>query len=164
MITRIGTFLHPLANLWRASSGERAMLATLVSSHRIKPTAVQSRLRLPFMSVEVKTIEPGDGKTFPLPGQRVSAHYTGRLVDGTVFDTSRKDFNRPFSFQIGVGSVIKGWDVGIAKMSTGEKAELTIEPSHGYGKRGAPPTIPGDATLIFEVELISVSGTPREEW
>ena len=85
-------------------------------------------------------------------------------MDGTVFDTSRKDFNRPFSFQIGVGSVIKGWDVGIAKMSTGEKAELTIEPSHGYGKRGAPPTIPGDATLIFEVELISVSGTPREEW
>ena len=148
-----------------------AMLATLIASsglvahhtHRIKPTTVQSRA-LPFMSVEVKTIEPGDGKTFPLPGQRVSAHYTGRLVDGTVFDTSRKDFNRPFSFQIGVGSVIKGWDVGIAKMSTGEKAELTIEPSHGYGKKGAPPTIPGDATLIFEVELISVSGTPREEW
>ena len=148
-----------------------AMLATLVAlsglvthhAHRIKPTTLQPR-GLPFMSVEVKTVEPGDGKTFPLPGQRCSVHYTGRLVDGTVFDTSRKGFNQPFSFQIGVGSVIKGWDVGIAKMSMGEKAELTIEPSHGYGKRGAPPTIPGDATLVFEVELLSVSGTPREEW
>ena len=49
-------------------------------------------------------------------------------------------------------------------MSMAEKAELTIEPSHGYGKRGAPPTIPGNATLVFEVELLSVSGTPREEW
>ena len=161
----------PSASFQGREGVQGVMLATLVASsglvahhtHHIKPTTVRSRA-LPFMSVEVKTIEPGDGKTFPLPGQRVSAHYTGRLVDGTVFDTSRKDFNRPFSFQIGVGSVIKGWDVGIAKMSTGEKAELTIEPSHGYGKKGAPPTIPGDATLIFEVELISVSGTPREEW
>ena len=129
----------------------------------ITTTTVHSRA-LTTMSVEVKTIEPGDGETFPLPGQRVSAHYTGRLVDGTVFDTSRKGYKQPFSFQIGVGSVIKGWDVGIAKMSKGEKAELTIEPSHGYGKRGAPPTIPADATLIFDVELISVSGTPRDEW
>ena len=116
-----------------------------------------------FMSVQVKSQEPGDGTTFPKPGQRVSVHYTGRLTDGTIFDTSRKEFNRPFSFQIGVKNVIQGWDVGIAKMSLGEKAELTVEPSYGYGTRGAPPVIPGDATLIFDVELLSISGTPRDE-
>ena len=117
-----------------------------------------------MMSVDVRTVEPGDGQTFPKAGQRVDVHYTGKLVDGTVFDTSRKDFNRPFSFQIGVGNVIKGWDLGIEKMSLGEKAELTIGPMYGYGKRGAGGVIPGDATLIFDVELLQISGTPREEW
>ena len=147
-----------------------ASLITLSSSFvadhigcRRSPAMMPSRAAS-FMSVEVKSQEPGDGTTFPKPGQRVSVHYTGRLSDGPVFDTSRKDFNRPFSFQIGVNNVIKGWDVGIAKMSLGEKAELTVESSFGYGKRGAPPVIPGDATLIFDVELLSISGTPRDEW
>ena len=147
-----------------------ACLITLSSSFvadhigcRRSPAMMPSRAAS-FMSVEVKSQAPGDGTTFPKPGQRVSVHYTGRLSDGTVFDTSRKDFNRPFSFQIGVNNVIKGWDVGIAKMSLGEKAELTVESSFGYGKRGAPPVIPGDATLIFDVELLSISGTPRDEW
>jgi FK506-binding protein 1 len=140
-----------------------SFVADYIGSRR-SSAMMPSRAAASFMSVEVKSQEPGDGTTFPKPGQRVSVHYTGRLSDGTVFDTSRKDFNRPFSFQIGVNNVIKGWDVGIAKMSLGEKAELTVESSFGYGKRGAPPVIPGDATLIFDVELLSISGTPRDEW
>ena len=117
------------------------------------------------MSVTVKTLKAGDGKTFPKAGQTVKCHYTGRLQDGTVFDTSKKFLGGiggigAFEFQIGAGDVIKGWDVGIAKMSVGEVAELTVGPSFGYGSRGAGDAIPPNAVLIFEVELLGVSGKP----
>ncbi|OBX17968.1 MULTISPECIES: peptidylprolyl isomerase [Bizionia] len=88
-------------------------------------------------------------------GQTVSVHYKGQLADGTVFDSSykRKD---PLEFQVGVGQVIAGWDEGICLLQVGDKARLVI-PSHlGYGARGAGGVIPGDATLIFDVELVNV--------
>ena len=75
------------------------------------------------------------------------------MEDGTIFDTSTER-GEPLKFVIGTGQVIKGWDIGIMSMKLGEKAELVIKPEYGYGKIGAPPKIPGDATLIFEVELI----------
>jgi len=112
------------------------------------------------MGVSVKTTKPGNGKTFPKAGQMVRAHYTGKLRDGTVFDTSRGFLKQPFQFQIGAGEVIKGWDVGMMKMSVGEKAVLTCSSDYGYGMRGAPPDIPPNAELIFDVELVSVSGNP----
>ena len=92
---------------------------------------------------QVRTIKPGDGKTFPKAGQMVKAHYTGKLQDGTVFDTSKKFLGGiggigAFEFQIGAGDVIKGWDVGMLKMSLGETAELTVGPSFGYGARTSP--------------------------
>ena len=88
-------------------------------------------------------------------GQIVEVHYTGWLKDGTKFDSS-KDRNEPFKFPLGAGRVIKGWDEGVAGMKVGGKRKLIIPPELGYGKRGAGNTIPPDAELTFEVELLGI--------
>jgi peptidylprolyl isomerase len=106
-----------------------------------------------------KTLTPGTGAQ-PQKGKRVTVHYTGWLNDngmpGKKFDSS-VDRGTPFTFTIGVGQVIAGWDEGVARMHVGEKARLTIPANLGYGARGAGGAIPPHATLIFDVELISIS-------
>ena len=108
------------------------------------------------MSFEKKIVEEGDGTNFPPAGSMVQVHYTGRLEDGTKFDSS-VDRGTPFEFELGAGKVIKGWDEGVAQMSKGEKAQLICPPDYAYGAGGYPPIIPKSATLIFDVELISWS-------
>ena len=88
-------------------------------------------------------------------GKRVTVHYTGWLTDGKKFDSSR-DRGSPFTFRLGAGEVIRGWDEGVAGMKIGGRRKLIIPADLGYGQRGSGP-IPGGATLIFAVELISVA-------
>jgi FK506-binding protein 4/5 len=101
-----------------------------------------------------KIIKKGEGWRKPSKGADVTVHYVGKLLDGTVFDSSR-DRGEPFVFKLGVGEVIKGWDQGVESMLKGEVALLTCKPEYAYGKAGSPPKIPPDSTLQFEVELIS---------
>jgi FKBP-type peptidyl-prolyl cis-trans isomerase len=100
------------------------------------------------------------------PGDWIAVHYTGKLVDGTVFDTSLKPRGRtatsvePFAFVLGQGRVIAGWDEGLIGMKVGDRRTLTIPPDKAYGERGSPPRIPPNATLVFEVEVVGLSRPP----
>ena len=105
--------------------------------------------------VTKKVLAKGIGDERPEKGDEVVVHYTGTLLDGTKFDSS-VDRGDPFKFRLGLGQVIKGWDVGVAGMRVGDKRRLTIPPAMAYGKKGVKGAIPGNATLIFDVELVNV--------
>ena len=101
-------------------------------------------------------ISKGEKGVVPHKGDTVKVHYEGRLVDGSIFDSSYKR-GEPFEVEIGVGNVVRGWDIGIPSMELGEKAELTIKSDYGYGDR-ARPKIPRRSTMIFTVELLGING------
>lgn len=105
-------------------------------------------------SLEITDVVEGSGPAVR-KGSAISVEYTGRLVDGTVFDSS-KDAGKAFTFIVGNGTVIRGWDLGVIGMKKGGKRKLVVPPRLGYGAAGSPPRIPGDATLIFEIELVHV--------
>lgn len=102
--------------------------------------------------VKIEVLQEGFKHSFPCDsGCQVTVDYIGKLAEtGEVFDASQG----PFVFNLGYGEVIKGWEEGVMGMKENEKRRLTIPPKLGYGKRGDPPDIPGDATLIFEVEML----------
>ena len=105
--------------------------------------------------LEIEDQIVGDGAE-AAAGQTVEVHYTGWLTDGTKFDSSH-DRNQTFSFKLGAGQVIAGWDQGVAGMKIGGSRKLTIPADLGYGERGAGGVIPPNATLVFKVELIGLS-------
>jgi FKBP-type peptidyl-prolyl cis-trans isomerase FkpA len=104
--------------------------------------------------LKIERLTTGGGPN-PKAGQVVVVHYTGRLINGTKFDSS-VDRDEPFEFVLGQGQVIEGWDRGLSQMQKGEKARLTIPPEMGYGAQGYPGVIPPNATLVFEVELLEI--------
>jgi FKBP-type peptidyl-prolyl cis-trans isomerase FkpA len=106
------------------------------------------------MSLQVEDMKVGTGIE-AIAGKFVTVHYVGTLTNGTKFDSSR-DRNEGFEFRLGAGQVIAGWEKGVAGMKVGGLRKLTIPPDMGYGPIGYPPVIPGNATLVFEVELLSV--------
>lgn len=105
-------------------------------------------------SFKMETLKEGTGEPAKT-GDKLSVHYTGTLLDGSKFDSSR-DRGTPFDFTLGAGQVIKGWDQSLIGMKVGEIRKLTIPPELGYGASGSGP-IPPDATLIFEVELLNIN-------
>ena len=104
--------------------------------------------------LQIEDVKVGEGAEAKA-GQKVTVHYRGTLQNGTEFDASYNR-NAPFTFNLGAGEVIKGWDQGVAGMKVGGKRKLTIPPSLGYGARGAGGVIPPNATLNFDVELLEV--------
>ena len=104
----------------------------------------------------IEDIKVGDGAEAKA-GQDVTVHYVGTLTDGKKFDSSR-DRGQGFSFKLGAGQVIQGWDQGVVGMRVGGKRRLTIPPALAYGEQGRPPFIPGNATLTFDIELVANAG------
>ncbi|KAH9251827.1 hypothetical protein BASA81_010270 [Batrachochytrium salamandrivorans] len=124
---------------------------------------IEQEVNNQMSGVNVNTLKEGDGKNFPQPGNKVYVHYVGTLAaDGKEFDSSRKR-GQPFSFVLGAGQVIKGWDVGVAKLSLGQRAQLFIPSELGYGSTGAGGVIPPDANLVFDVELVQINQTKAQQ-
>jgi FKBP-type peptidyl-prolyl cis-trans isomerase len=128
--------------------------ATKTADKKDGPTPVTGKPTTTSSGLEYWDIKKGTGKVAE-KGKKVSVHYTGWLTDGKEFDSSR-DAGEPIQFDLGTGQVIKGWDEGIAGMKVGGKRQLRIPPALGYGSRGFGSSIPPNATLVFDVELMDV--------
>ena len=135
--------------------------ATVDMNHELAGKTLNFKITLvsvePAPVLRKETMTPGDGKTFPKKRDKLTMHYTGTLADGGKKFDSSVDRGQPFTFTIGVGQVIQGWDEGVIQMSLGEKAALHIPSAMGYGERGAGGDIPANADLVFEVELLKIN-------
>jgi peptidylprolyl isomerase len=140
------------AEMKTAMEKEKGQLAKVIDD--LKKANPKSELKTSTTGLQYLVLKEGSGDK-PVKGTKVKAHYTGKLIDGRVFDSSVTR-GEPIEFPVGIGQVIKGWDEALSDMKKGEKRILIIPPSLGYGARGAGNgVIPPNATLIFEVELVS---------
>ena len=148
-----------LSHVALAEDGAATPVAKTASEAKPVPAAKKAKAEPKFITtssgLKYRILKKGNGKVAK-DGQAVSVHYTGWLTDGTKFDSS-VDRGQPFQFNLGAGQVIKGWDEGVAGMKVGEKRKLVIPSDLGYGVQGAGNTIPPNATLIFDVELLGTS-------
>ena len=119
-----------------------------------QPQKISTSFDIQGMQVDILKEGTGDGAKV---GDNIVVNYVGTLTDGTKFDSSI-DRNLPFSYILGQNKVIKGWELGLLGMKAGEKRRLTIPPELAYGPTGNPPAIPPNATLIFEIDMISING------
>ncbi len=153
---RVTLFVCLLASL-AAASPAAAQYSKSPRAVKFDPSLGIDTTKIVYSPGGLGTIElaKGSGEA-ARPGQRVTVHYVGRLAaNGKQFDSSRER-NEPFTFTLGAGEVIRGWDVGVAGMLKGERRILVVPPALGYGNAGAGPDIPPAATLVFDVELLDI--------
>jgi FKBP-type peptidyl-prolyl cis-trans isomerase len=144
----------PAAAVWADDAAATTPVVTPVATKTAsQPKA--SKVVTTADGLKYEILKKGHGATAKA-GHTVTVNYTGRLVDGTVFDSSLNPGRQPFEFNLGTHQVIQGWDEGVAGMKIGEKRKLTIPSALGYGAAGAGGVIPPNATLIFDVELLKV--------
>lgn len=129
------------------------VFTAFVSVNTFADTEKKSQYTTTDSGLRYRIFKEGTGPK-PEKGDKVKVHYTGKLTDGTVFDSSKG--RGPFEFKVGTGQVIRGWDEGVVDMKVGEVRELVIPPNLGYGSRGAGNLIPPDSTLVFEVEMLEI--------
>ena len=153
-----GVFVYKYVNDWNPSTerevaGIKTAEKETVKTQKQEPVNQNNNQK--NMDLKIETTQEGTGDKVTKAGDTISVHYTGKLEDGTKFDSS-VDRGTPFDFTIGQGQVIAGWEQGLLDMKVGEKRTLTIPSEMGYGAQGAGGIIPPDATLIFEVELMGI--------
>ena len=135
-----------------SNNSDQSSSKTPASASKAEPSASATASATDQLQVTDEKVGTG---AEAVAGKTVTVNYVGTLTNGTKFDSSY-DRNQPFSFQLGGGQVIKGWDQGVAGMKVGGKRKLVIPPDLGYGAQGAGSSIPPNATLVFEVELLDV--------
>jgi peptidylprolyl isomerase len=137
------------------ATGQAADPATKPAATQPAAGGAEGNRQTTASGLTIVSVAPGDEKVVATSGDTVFVHYTGKLQNGTTFDSSHQR-GEPIPFVLGQSQVIKGWDEGIAGMKIGEKRQLIIPPALGYGEKGAGTVIPQNATLTFDVELVGL--------
>lgn len=145
----------PSPNKKNSSVEDFSALTPIVTVTTVPTTQPPVPTFAPVTLLKIEDLKPGMG-TSVASGSSVAVNYIGRLTNGQVFDTSLSQGRQPLTFQVGAGQVIKGWEEGIIGMKIGGQRRLIIPPDKAYGSNGFPPTIPPNATLIFEIEILDV--------